>query len=63
LNAKLKNVDNAGLEYQPDRVIPVNDTHVEQALDEALLETFPASDPIAVCVAEPHEKIRQFLSR
>jgi hypothetical protein len=29
-------------------VIGTNDRHVEQALDEALKESFPASDPVGV---------------
>lgn len=31
----------------------VDDEHIEQALDEALRETFPASDPVAVTIARP----------
>jgi uncharacterized protein (DUF488 family) len=31
----------------------VDDDHIEQALDEALRETFPASDPVAVAIAPP----------
>ena len=30
-----------------------NDQHMEQALDEALRESFPASDPVAVNIAPP----------
>jgi hypothetical protein len=43
-------------------VPPVNempaDEHEEQLLDEALIETFPASDPISIPVpeSEPDEK-------
>ena len=25
-------------------------SHVEDLLDEALMETFPASDPVAICI-------------
>jgi hypothetical protein len=31
-----------------------SDTHADELLDEALRETFPASDPIAVDVPEAH---------
>lgn len=32
---------------------PLADEHLQQALDEALRESFPASDPIAVSIAAP----------
>ncbi len=27
--------------------------HIDELLDEALVETFPASDPISICIEQP----------
>ena len=32
---------------------PDGESHAEHALDEALAESFPASDPVAIAVPEP----------
>lgn len=34
-----------------------NDEHMEQALDEALRESFPASDPVAIDIAAPVHRV------
>ena len=33
----------------------VREARIEQLLDDALEGTFPASDPIAITVGQPHE--------
>lgn len=35
---------------------PDDESHAEHALDEALAESFPASDPVAIAVPEPLRK-------
>ncbi|MGZ5198770.1 MAG: hypothetical protein ACXWC4_03285 [Telluria sp.] len=37
----------------PPQPIAAGEDHTQEALDEALCETFPASDPIAVDIAKP----------
>lgn len=39
-----------------DSPTPVSESHAEEALDEALKESFPASDPIAIAVPKPSNK-------
>jgi hypothetical protein len=39
-----------------DSPTPAGESHTEEALDEALKESFPASDPIAVAVPKPSPK-------
>lgn len=34
-------------------LIPTSEGHIEYALDEALAETFPSSDPVAVSISKP----------
>lgn len=41
-----------------DSPTPVREGHAEEALDEALKESFPASDPIAVSTPKPGGKPR-----
>ncbi|MGK5047071.1 hypothetical protein ACQ4WP_14400 [Janthinobacterium sp. GB4P2] len=36
-----------------DSPTPASESHAEQALDEALKESFPASDPIAIATPKP----------
>ncbi len=55
----LHHIDSAGSSSQPAGVPLVRDTHDEQVLDEALWETFPASDPIAVSSADRGRKEKQ----
>jgi hypothetical protein len=43
----------ASARKSPPRSITAGEDHTQQALDEALRETFPASDPIAVNIAKP----------
>ncbi len=38
-----------------DVVTPTSEDHAEHALDEALAESFPSSDPIAVSIPKPSE--------
>ena len=38
----------------PDTHTPTPEEHREQQLDEALAESFPASDPPAVTAPRPH---------
>ncbi|MCC8401556.1 hypothetical protein LJ655_06535 [Paraburkholderia sp. MMS20-SJTN17] len=45
---------------QPARVPRTPSTSVDMRLDEALMESFPASDPIAVDVTKSsHERMRK----
>ncbi|APA69014.1 hypothetical protein [Janthinobacterium sp. 1_2014MBL_MicDiv] len=39
-----------------DSPTPARESHAEEALDEALKESFPASDPIAIAVPKPSNK-------
>ncbi|HEU4815959.1 hypothetical protein [Janthinobacterium sp.] len=39
-----------------DSPTPASESHAEQALDEALKESFPASDPIAIATPKPVNK-------
>ncbi|PHV32674.1 hypothetical protein CSQ94_15015 [Janthinobacterium sp. BJB312] len=39
-----------------DSPTPANEGHAEEALDEALKESFPASDPIAIATPKPAGK-------
>ncbi|WP_454774410.1 hypothetical protein [Janthinobacterium tructae] len=39
-----------------DSPTPASESHAEQALDEALKESFPASDPIAIAIPKPVSK-------
>lgn len=39
-----------------DSPTPAGESHAEQALDEALKESFPASDPIAIATPKPVSK-------
>ncbi|WP_300758716.1 hypothetical protein [Janthinobacterium sp.] len=39
-----------------DSPTPARESHAEEALDEALKESFPASDPIAVSTPKPGGK-------
>ena len=39
-----------------DSPTPASESHAEEALDEALKESFPASDPIAVAIPKPVSK-------
>ncbi|PLY40436.1 hypothetical protein CSZ94_21035 [Janthinobacterium sp. ROICE36] len=39
-----------------DSPTPASESHAEQALDEALKESFPASDPIAIATPKPASK-------
>jgi hypothetical protein len=39
----------------PQSSSPLDPEHVDEALDEAIEETFPASDPIALCMYCPLE--------
>ncbi len=41
-----------------DSPTPASESHAEQALDEALKESFPASDPIAIATAKPSGSAR-----
>lgn len=34
---------------------PTSEDHAEHALDEALAESFPASDPVAVSIPKPSD--------
>lgn len=36
-----------------DSPTPANESHAEEVLDEALKESFPASDPIAIATPKP----------
>jgi hypothetical protein len=36
-----------------DVVTPTSEDHAEHALDEALAESFPSSDPVAVSIPKP----------
>lgn len=38
-----------------DVVTPMSEDHAEHALDEALAESFPASDPVAVSIPKPSQ--------
>ncbi len=38
-----------------DIVTPTSEDHAEHALDEALAESFPSSDPVAVSIPKPSE--------
>ncbi len=42
-----------------DRITALDDEHQEAALDEALCESFPASDPIAVSFTSPPSPPRE----
>lgn len=45
-----------GTVEQPDPTIktsPDHPDHVDELLDEAIQETFPASDPISICTEKP----------
>lgn len=53
-----KKMEPAKSSSQADIANAVSDTHEEQALDEALWETFPASDPIAVSSARSGNRQR-----
>jgi len=35
---------------RPNRLLPARMAHLNALLDEALEETFPASDPISICL-------------
>lgn len=37
-------------------VTPAAEGHVEHALDEALIESFPSSDPVAIAISEPSNR-------
>ena len=39
-----------------DSPTPASESHAEEALDEVLKESFPASDPIAVAIPKPVSK-------
>ena len=39
-----------------DSPTPANESHAEEVLDEALKESFPASDPIAIATPKPAGK-------
>jgi hypothetical protein len=36
-----------------DVITPTSEDHAENALDEALAESFPSSDPVAVSIPKP----------
>lgn len=36
-------------------VTPTSEDHAEHALDEALAESFPSSDPVAVSIPKPSD--------
>lgn len=38
-----------------DVVTPTSEDHAEHALDEALAESFPSSDPVAVSIPKPSD--------
>ncbi len=48
--------DTSPISPKPKDETPIQreEGHLEQALDEALLETFPASDPISIDIAKSH---------
>ncbi|MNM02051.1 hypothetical protein D3C81_119970 [compost metagenome] len=39
-----------------DSPTPASESHAEEILDEALKESFPASDPIAIAIPKPAGK-------
>lgn len=51
LNRKTNAVDSTPV----DVVTPRPEDHAEHALDEALAETFPSSDPVAVSIPKPSD--------